>query len=372
MPHDISIELSAFFSSAAAVRAGHTARAFTSRLPQVLEARRWVGERSVAWPHLAPGPSVDDEALRVLRHAKRLRVVGQHGAISGLRGALDALVPGAAVAWQSAAGAERQGAEGLLCIEGPGWVDELAEAAVVAKGRVVVAGPGEHAVPPKGAWLSDGAVGDGRFALFSRTFATLLAWAGGDAAAWASGVRAGQGACARAALFENPAWSLAGAVALVPDAVLVFVATDPGLEGLVRGLGRGWAGMVRGVPTRGGLSARVGVTVLDGVAGDAELFEALHGGPGDRLPVFVGPPTADAGHLQAWLGREGRPFLSVRATGRGAAPLGELAHAVTAAGVGLAALRFVDPLDDSAAAAWAHVLALSADAAGVDEARPLA
>lgn len=372
MLHDISIELSAFFSSAASVRAGHTARAFSSRLPQVLDARRWVAERSEAWPHLAPGPSADARALRVLRQAKRVRVVGQHGAVAALRGALDALAPGAAITWQSAAGAEGQGTEVLLCIEGPGWVDEVAEAAVAAKGRVVMAGPGEHAVPPKGAWLSDGAVGDGRFALFSPTFATLLAWAGGDAVAWASGVQAGQGACARPALFENPGWSLAGAAALVPDAALVFVATDPALEGLVRALGRGWAGMVRGVPVRGGQSARVGVVVLDGVAGDAELFEALHGGPGDRLPVFIGPPTPASGHLQAWLGREGRPFLSVRATGRGEAPLGELAQVVTAAGVGLAALRFVDPLDTSAAAAWAHVIALSAEAESVDEARPLA
>jgi len=370
--HDTSIELSAFFSSAASVRAGHTARAFASRLPQVLEARRWVTERTDAWPHQARGPAVDAGALRVLQRAKRIRVAGQHGAISALRGALDALAPGAAISWQSTAGIEGQGTEVLLCIEGPGWVDDLAEATVAAKGRVVMAGPGEHAAPPKGAWISDGAAGDGRFALFGPTFATLLAWAGGDAGAWAGGAEAGQGTSARPALFENPAWSLAAAVAMVPDAVLVFLATDPALEGLVRALGRGWAGMVRGVPVRGGQSGRVGLTVLDGVAGDAELFEALHGGPSDRLPVFVGPPNAESGHLQAWLAREGRPFLSVRATGRGAGPLGELVQVVTAAGVGLAALRFVDPLDDSAASAWSHVLALSADTEGVDEARPLA
>jgi hypothetical protein len=226
--------------------------------------------------------------------------------------------------------------------------------------------------PPKGAWISDDVAGDGRFALFGPTFATLLAWAGGDAAGWAAGLEGGQGACARAALFENPAWALAGALALVPDSILVFVATDAALEGLARSLGRSWAAMVRGVPVRGGQSGRVGLVVGDGVAGDAGLFEALHGGPADRLPVFIGPPTVEAGQLQAWLTREGRPFLSVRANGRGAAPLGELVQVVTAAGVGLAALRFVDPLDDAAGEAWAHVLALSSADEGVDEARPLA
>lgn len=373
MQHGIVIELIPFLSSPSAVRSGHTTRAFSSRLPKVTEAMRVIQQSTRPWPHLATAGEVDADALAVLKRGKRLRVIGQPSVVGALRAAMAAIAPNTQVAWQiGPSEAPAQSGEALLCLEGPLWVDDAAEAAVAAKARVVVAGSGTHAVPPRGAWLTDAMAGDGRFMWFGSTLATLLAWAGADADAWRQGIQAGQGTSARPALFENPGWSLATALSLVPDAVPVLVATDPALEGVVRSLARGWAALVRGTPDRGELTARVGLTVLDGVAGDVDLFEAVHGGPSDRLPIFWGPPTAASETFQSWLTRHGRPFLSVRTQSVDARDVAELVAVAVHAGVGLAVLRLVDPLDEGAALAWRHALTLEAERAGVDEASPLA
>ncbi len=373
MQHGIIVELTPFLSSPAAAQAGHSARAFSARLPRVHEARQWLQQSTRTWPHLDPAGAVDETALAVLRRCKRVRVLGQPGAVVAMRAALTALAPQAAVTWQMGpAEVPAQAGEALLCLEGPLWVDEAAEAAVAARVRVVMAGAGVHAVPPRGAWISDATSADGRFVWFGAALATLLAWAGVDAAAWAEGLAAGQGTSARPALFENPGWSMATALSLVPDATPVLIATDPALEGIVRALARAWGALVRGAPDRGQLTARVGLTVLDGIASDIELFEAIHGGPADRLPIFWGPPTAESETFQSWLTRHGRPFLSVRAQAIDAREVAELCAVAIHAAVALAVLRLVDPLDEKAVLAWRHAVTLDAERLGVDEASPSA
>ena len=336
------------------------ARALTGRLPRVLEALRWVAADGRSWPTQSPVATVDEAALAVLRKGAKLRVVGPHGAVSALRALVAAVVPEANIRWQTHHSDEPAAArEGIFCIEGPAWVDDLAEGAVQANIRVVVAGSGAHDAPPRGAWLDDALVRDGRFVGLSRSWLTILEWAGGAergaSQRWAEGVTDGQGTCSRPALLENPGWALAAALSLRPEALPVFIATTPELELLVRSFARTWSATVRGRPVGREPSARVGMAVTDGLAGDELVFESLCGAPEDRLPVFFGPSTAAATTLQAWLTREGRPHLGVRC-GLDDRALGALVTVSTHAALSLAVLHHLDPLDTPGADAWLRAL----------------
>lgn len=354
MHQPVLVELNAF------LKGDLGARALTGRLPRVQEALRWVAADGRPWPTLSAVATVDEAAFAVLRKGPRLRIVGPHGAVAALRGLAAAVAPEAKIRWQTHPEDEPLAAgEGIFCIEGPPWVDELAERAVEANARVVVAGAGAHDAPPRGAWVDDALVRDGRFVGLSTSWLTLLAWAGGGergpSQRWAEGVAEGQGSCARPGLFENPGWVLAAALSLRPEAVPVFLATAPELELLVRSFARTWSATVRGRPVGREPSARVGLAVVDGLAGDEMVFESLCGAPDDRLPVFFGPTTAAASTLQAWLTREGRPFLSVRC-GLEERALGGLVTVCTHAALGLAVLHRLDPLETPGADAWLRTL----------------
>ncbi len=300
-------------------------------------------------PTLRPLGAPDEAALAVLKRSARLRVVGGAAPLLALRALVEVLAPEARITWQSEAGAVD--GEGLVCIEGPAWVDEVAEEAARAKLRVVMAGAGSHEPPPKGAWVDDARAGDGRFVGFGPTAATVLAWAGVDPAAWAAGLAEGQGSCLRTALFDNVAWSVAAALSLRPDAIPVLVATSGALAPLTRSLARTWSATVRGMPAGPGPNVRVGLTVLDGVADDGLTFEALHGAPTDRVPVLIGPPTDASQTMIGWLTREGRPYLTLRAA-RTPQSIATLLTLGTHAAVALAVLRHLDPLAAPGAEAW--------------------
>jgi len=314
---------------------------------------RKIAAAEQAWPHLQPVQVPDAAALAVLSKAKHVRVVGQPGAVVALHAILTALAPTAPIGWQMAEdSAPMPTGCALICLEGPDWVDRVAEDAVRAGRRVVMVGAGSHSAPPRGAWLCDSVGGDGRFCWLGATVPTLLQWAGGDQSGWMRGVSAGQGICTRPALYENPAWALATSLTLLPESVPVLVASTPELGPIMRAIARCWAAQVRGVPAVGELSARVGLLAVDGIAGDEELFEAVHGGPRDRLPIFWGPNSAAAETFQWWLGREARPWLSLRTTSTNAEDIALIATTAVHAGVALAAMRQLDPVAAPGVDAW--------------------
>ncbi len=332
---------------------GVGARQFSSRLPHVQQAMRRIAAPGQAWPHLQPVPGAAPDALAVLSKAKHLQVVGQPGAVAAIKAVISAVVPAAAIRWQlSEESAPLAAGSALVCLEGPDWVDRVAEDAVRTGRRVVMVGAGSHDAPPRGAWLCDSVGGDGRFCWLGATVPTLLKWAGADDLGWTRGIAEGQGICARPALYENPAWALATSVSMLPEAVPVLIANTPELGPMMHAIGRCWAAQVRGVPARGELSARVGLVAVDGIAGDEELFEAVHGGPRDRLPIFWGPSSAAADTFQWWLGREARPWLSLKTTSINAEDVGLLASTAVHTGVAFAALRQLDPVASPGADAW--------------------
>ena len=349
MQSGIVVDLTPFLQGAGGVGS----RQFSSRLPRVQEAMRWLSAAGQPWFQRNPAQGADGAAMAVLTKAKRLRVVGQPGAISAIQAILTALAPTAAITWQMApdSTAVPSGCA-LVCLEGPDWVDQVAEDAAKAGRQVVMVGDGAHEAPPGGAWLSDSAGGDGRFCWLGTTVPTLLKWAGVDDAAWTRGIAEGQGVCARPALFENPAWALANSLSMLPDSVPVLVATRPELGQFMRSIARCWGAQVRGAPARGALSARVGLVAVDGIAGDEELFEAVHGGPRDRLPIFWGPNSSAAETFQWWLGREARPWLALRTASINAEDMARMAATAVHAGVAFAALQQLDPVAAPGVEAW--------------------
>lgn len=349
MQHPVVIDLAPLLHGPG----GIGTRRFHAQIPRVQDAARAIADAERRWPHRESAASVDAAALAVLQRARRLRLAGPAASIGAIEAVVRGLAPDAALSVQAGPATRvLANGEALVCLEGPAWVDAAAETAVREGGRVVVAGAGQHPAPPRGAWISDHTAGDARACWLGSTMATLLAWAGADADAWTAGLTAGQGRCALPALYDNPGSSLAAALDAVPDAVPVLLATTPELTGFVRAVNRLWSSQVRGQPAGAPLAARTGMLGIDGLAGDELLFDAVHGGPRDRLVVLWGPRTPDAAVWETWLAREGRPHLWARSAGVDARTLGQLAAVALHAGVGLAALRGLDPLGPAAARAW--------------------
>lgn len=325
-----------------------------------------------SWPHLR---LPDDEALAAASSLAStlgegpLAVVGQPSAIAAQRAVVDALgvrsprwfsSPDAALA-----AAVAEPGTSWVVLEGPSWVDAAAEAAVAAGNRVVVAGPGEHEAPPEGWWLSDPVAGDGRFGGLGMAAAVTAAWAGVDVEGLHAGARDMGTACSRAALFENPAYTLALAAVYV-DLDLgvgtpVHLGSTSRLLPLLHWNSRMWGAVLSDAVNTGGVVRHQGQAGVAGTVGDEELLQALLRGPRDKLVTIW--DAADVGAfsehaalqvraLQDLLDRERIPHLRVRLPGIDARTLGAAVLLAEHAAVVAGCFVDIDPLGLAGVEAW--------------------
>lgn len=328
------------------------------------------------WPHLnlpdaEQVAGVSEIAAGLRARAPRLAVVGQPGAVAALRAVTEALgvrvphwvtspdaasVPGldsADVAW--------------LVLEGPAWVDQVAEWAV-ASGRVVaVAGAGTHPAPPHGWWISDPVAGDGRFGGLGLAGLVCAAWAGVDVDGLLGGARDMVAACARPALFENPAYTLALSTIFVERdlgiSTVAHLATSGRMEAFSAWLVRMWGAVLTDTVTIDGVVRHTGTAGVAGVVGDEELLQVLLVGPKDKLVAIWDVSEGDHGPgaregvaqvnaFQDLVNRENLANLRVRLPGLDARTLGAAILLAQHAAVSASVFLDLDPLGLSAVTAW--------------------
>lgn len=349
----------------------------TTGLPKLRDAheRIWSRPPEGGWPHLRTlGDDTLAEALRVAEglraRARELVVVGQPGAVAAVRAVADG-AGSAAVRWltspdDDALAAFDRDDVAWLVLEGPPWADAVAEWAV-GKGRAVaVAGPGTHDAPPGGWWISDPLAGDGRFGGLGAAAAVCGAWAGADMPAFHAGARDMVEACARPALFENPAYTLALTTIFAERdlyaGVPVHLVPTARLEAFAHWLVRLWGAVVNDAVPEQGAVRHAGAAGVAGVVGDEELLQTLLLGPRDKLVVVWDPvrargPLADEAEAQVralrdLLDRESMPHLRVRLPGRDARALGAATQLAACAAVSAAVFLDVDPLGLAGVSAW--------------------
>lgn len=351
----------------------------TAGLPRLKEVHDELrrGEETWRWPHLV---LPDEDALAAVvataealrERAGTLAVVGQPGALTAMRALVATLAPGAAVRWigsPDAAGDAALDGPGVawLCLEGPAWVDRVAEWAVGRDRAVAVAGAGEGEAPPEGWWIADPTAGDGRFGGLGMASLLCAAWAGVDVGEVVAGARDVAEICRRPALFENPAYSLAVAGVAIEQShglpIPVHLATTSRLLPFVEWVVRMWAAVVAQPVEQGGVRRHLGTIGIAGALGDEELTHALLGGARDKHLVLWeiesagrGPATEALatqarvfGHLWS---RQGLPQLRVRIPAVDAASVGGAivlaSHAAVATGLYLER----DPLGLEGVATW--------------------
>lgn len=347
------------------------------RLRDVHDALR-AGEESFRWPHLVLPDDGAVEAVVALAgelraRATTLAVVGQPGALLALRVWTDALAPGARIRWIGSPDAELlaplHGADvAWLVLEGPSWADRVAEEAVARGQAVAVAGPGQGQAPPDGWWIADPAAGDGRFGALGMAGLVMAAWAGIDVGAAVAGARDMAESCRRAALFENPAYSLATASIAVQQATAIvvpaFLATSARLGAFTTWVARLWAAVGAQPAMVNGVRQHVGGNAVAGILGDDELTQALLSGTRDKWAVLWEVDSTSApgtpGELaarqvrvfaQLW-GREGLPMVKVRLPGLDAATLGGAIQLACHTAVTTSLMQERDPLGLEAVTTW--------------------
>jgi len=358
----------------------------TTGLPRLREVHERLarGRDEGRWPHLA---LLDGDAIAAARDvAAGLRaggmdlvVVGQPGAVGAIRAIVDALGT-RSPRWltspdDAALAALDRPDVAWLVLEGPRWADTVAEWAVGQGRAVAVTGPGEHPAPPGGWWISDPLAGDGRFAGLGAAGAVVACWAGVDIEAFVEGARDMAEACARPALFENPAYTVALTTVYAARDLYAGVPThlvsSGRLESFSGWLVRLWGAMLCDAMPEMGAVRRAGALGVGGVVGDEELLHALLVGPRDKLVVLWDAPAPDGPlsneslvqvrALRSLLEREGIPYLRVRLPGLDARALGAsallAAHAVTTAAIYLD----IDPLALRAVEAWYGALERARD-----------
>ena len=344
------------------------------------------GAENFRWPHLLlPDDASLDAVIRVAgemrarvgqSHAQRLVVAGQPGGVETVRMVVDALTPGSPITWvESEDAADLPGLEDdgvtWLVLEGPRWADALAEKRVEEGRGVAVAGEGVHEAPPGGWWISDPVAGDGRFGALGMASLVCAAWAGVDVRSLVAGAREMEEACARPALFENPAYSLALATEAVERHLGLVVATHlvptPRLRGFAAWVARLGGAVLSGHQSRDGIRVHRGAGELGGVLGDEEMLEVLLSGTRDKFPILWdvdGIETPGRAFTRIWA-REGLPTLRVRLPDLEAAALGGAILLASHAAVTGALFRDLDPLALESVRAWYE--ALERDARERDE-----
>lgn len=345
------------------------------RLREAHEALR-AGAESSKWPHLRV---LDDETVAYARavaeglraRGTELAVVGQPGAVAALRALTDALGV-ASPRWvtgpdDALVAALDRPEVAWLVLEGPAWADRVAEWAVEQGRAVAVAGPGDHEAPPGGWWLSDPVAGDGRFGVLGLAAAVCAAWAGVDVEGLFAGARDMAEACERAALFENPAYTLALATIFAERdlgaTVPAHLVASGRMGAFSEWVARLWGAILCDAVHVEGVVRHSGAVGVPGVVGDEELLQALVLGPRDKLVTLWDPTEATNGPLaqeaaaqarafQDLLERENVPYVRVRLPGLDARSLGAAVFLATHAAVSAAVYLDVDPLGLGAVSAW--------------------
>lgn len=353
-------------------RDGIGRKRLTAGLPKLREVhdRLTAGAVDGRWPHLQPGDAVVAQAVAA-GLGDKLAVVGQPGAVAALQAVTQALGTRQPV-WIVAPNVQQLALldapeVGWLVLEGPAWVDRVAEQAVANGRRVAVAGPGAHEAPPDGWWVSDPLAGDGRFAPLSTASLVCATWAGVDIGALLNGAADVAQACRNAALFENPAYTFALATVSVERDVgttgAAHLVTDPRLEPFAAWCGRMWGAVSAELVRVDSVVKHAGVGALHGIVGDEELIQLLLVGRRDKL-VYVWDATGhqqdpwsreSALHAQAFLelcAQENIPHLRVRLPPVDAATLGGMFLLASHAAVTAALFQDLDPLDLAGVPAW--------------------
>jgi hypothetical protein len=359
------------------------------RLREVHEVVR-AGAGAGRWPHLQLPDEAELAAAREIaaelrRRAPRLAVVGQPGAIAALRAITEALGV-ESPRWVSSPDSATLDAldspdVAWLVLEGPAWVDQVAEWAV-GQGRIVaMAGAGTHDAPPNGWWISDPVAGDGRFGGLGAAAAVCAAWAGVDIEAVHLGARDMVEACERPALFENPAYTFAlTTVFLERDlgvSIPVHIATSGRLEAFTRWLVRMWGAVLADSVPVEGVMRHQGAAGVSGIVGDEELIQVLLLGPRDKHVSLWDVADGESGRgaaeavlqsraLQTLLDRENVPYLRVRLPGLDARSLGAAMFLAEHAAVTASLFLDVDPLGLDGVSAWYAALERARDDARTD------
>ena len=334
------------------------------------------GAEAGRWPHLVL-PDAEQvasaHAIAAALHARapRLAVVGQPGAVAALRAITEALGVRAPHWVTSPDAATVPGLDGpdvaWLVLEGPAWVDHVAEWAV-SSGRVVaVAGAGAHEAPPEGWWISDPVAGDGRFGGLGLAGIVCAAWAGVDVGALLAGARDMAAACTRPALFENPAYTLALSTIFVERdlgiSVVAHLATSGRMEAFCSWIVRMWGAVLADTVTVEGVVRHTGSAGVAGVVGDEELLQVLLVGPRDKLVAIwdvsdgvqgrgAEECVAQVNAFQDLVNRENLANLRVRLPGLDARTLGAAVLLAQHAAVSASLFLDLDPLGLSAVTAW--------------------
>lgn len=366
------------------------------RLKDVHETLRR-GAEADRWPHLRlPTDAALLELATIVEdlrgRGKVLAVVGQPSAVLAVRMIVEALAPwsglpgipfGRPVAWVTSADPELitpldRDDVAWLVLEGPRWADAVAEWAVARGRAVAMAGEGEHTAPPGGWWISDASAGDGRFGALGVASLLCAVWAGVDVPGLLAGARDMAIVCGRAALLENPAYSLALAtVAIEQDLSLhvpVHLASTARLAFFAQWFGRMWGAVRSATRVVQGVRQHQGSAGISGLLGDEELHEALLAGVRDKFAIVwdVEPGAADpqafgAGEaavqvsvfLQLWQ-REGLPAIRLRVPGLDAGTFGGAIVLSCHAAVTAALFLEGDPLALDGVAAWYAALEVGA------------
>jgi hypothetical protein len=335
------------------------------------------GAEDGRWPHLHLPDAAALDAVRATAADLRARattlvVVGQPGALAALRAVTDAVGEGSRPRWVSTPDSAHLAAldtadTAWLFLEGPAWVDRVAEWAV-GNGRVVaMAGAGEHEAPPDGWWISDPVAGDGRFGALGMASLVCAAWAGVDVDSLVGGARDMAAACERPALLENPAYTLALATVFAERdlalSIPVHLATSGRLEAFAGWLVRMWGAVLSHASPVDGVVRHAGAAGVPGVVGDEELVQVLLVGPRDKFvtvwepavaPDALGGPEAVAqgrAFQELW-DRENLPSLRVRLPGSDPGAIGAAILLAEHAAVTASLYQDLDPLGLAGVTAW--------------------
>jgi glucose-6-phosphate isomerase len=172
-------------------------------------------------------------------------------------------------------------------------------------------------------------------------------------------------ACARSALFENPAYTL-GLAAVFAETDLgagtpVMLGSSARLGPLLHWQGRMWGAVLSDVVNVGGVVRHRGTAGVTGTVGDEELLQALLRGPRDKLvivwEVIEGGPFGEHAAvqvraLQDLLERERIPHLKVRLPGLDARTVGASVLLAEHAAVAAGCYADTDPLGLAGVDAW--------------------
>ncbi len=352
------------------------------------------GQTEGSWPHLR---LPTDEALGAARaiaddlrsRASTLVVVGQPGAVACLQMLVEAVGDRRAPVWiTSPDAAWLESVDGpdvaWLFLEGPAWVDRVAEWAVRRDRVVAVAGAGDHDAPPGGWWISDSVAGDGRFGALGLASLVCAAWAGVDVEELIQGARGMSDVVARPALLENPAYTLALSRHFAEQdlglATPVHLAGTGRLSGFVGWACRMWGAVGAHAAPVEGVVRHTGSPGVSGVVGDEELVHVLLVGPRDKFVIVWDPaarldgPAANEGSslgtvFQDLWARENLPSVRVRLPALDAGALGAAILLVTHAAVTASLYAHLDPLGLDGVTAWYTAVER---ARGIDEGVPTA